>query len=241
MRYPGGVIRQTPIVPSRSAASGVWTLGEALQSRSQALWPTSSAKAEFTASASSTSDLTTYTFAGQSLGAVVANRMIVVVGLAIYAALGTPAVSSVTIGGVTATVLLTTGTNMGSFLAYALVPTGTTGDIVVTLGSGGSRCGVGIWRVYDQISNTPTDTDTPAGGADSARSVSIDVSAGGIIIAGASSGNASIAWTNATEGFDTFVEGGTDISGADYSSATAQAAYSITATDSRSIVAASWR
>lgn len=38
-RFPGGIIRSTPVAPSQSSASGVWTLAEALRARAQSSWP----------------------------------------------------------------------------------------------------------------------------------------------------------------------------------------------------------
>ena len=39
IRYPGGIIRATPVVPTLTAASGIWTLTEALQAQGQGIWP----------------------------------------------------------------------------------------------------------------------------------------------------------------------------------------------------------
>lgn len=39
MRFPAGIIRATPVVPTISAAPGVWKLREALQARGQSIWP----------------------------------------------------------------------------------------------------------------------------------------------------------------------------------------------------------
>jgi hypothetical protein len=39
MRYPGGLIRATPRIPSSHSAPGIWTLAEALQAKAQGLWP----------------------------------------------------------------------------------------------------------------------------------------------------------------------------------------------------------
>lgn len=38
-RFPGGIIRKTPIIPSPSSASGVWTLAEVLRAAGQGIWP----------------------------------------------------------------------------------------------------------------------------------------------------------------------------------------------------------
>lgn len=39
MRYPGGIIRATPVVPTTSSARGIWTLAEVMQAKAQGIWP----------------------------------------------------------------------------------------------------------------------------------------------------------------------------------------------------------
>ena len=39
-RWPGGIIRKTPVTPSGGAASGVWSLADAAYWKKQGLWPT---------------------------------------------------------------------------------------------------------------------------------------------------------------------------------------------------------
>lgn len=38
-RFPGGIVRATPRIPTLAAASGLWSLQEALQARAQNIWP----------------------------------------------------------------------------------------------------------------------------------------------------------------------------------------------------------
>jgi len=38
-KYPGGFITKSPVAPSASAASGMWTLDQAMQLKKQGLWP----------------------------------------------------------------------------------------------------------------------------------------------------------------------------------------------------------
>jgi hypothetical protein len=38
-RWPGGLIRKTPVTPTTSAAPGIWTLAEAAYWTKQGLWP----------------------------------------------------------------------------------------------------------------------------------------------------------------------------------------------------------
>ena len=39
-KYPGGFITKSPVAPTSSAASGMWTLDQAMQLKKQGLWPT---------------------------------------------------------------------------------------------------------------------------------------------------------------------------------------------------------
>lgn len=40
LKYPGGFITKSPVAPTASAASGMWTLDQAMQLKKQGLWPT---------------------------------------------------------------------------------------------------------------------------------------------------------------------------------------------------------
>lgn len=103
-------------------------------------------------------DLTTYTFAAQSLGSANAGRYIVVgiYGRAVDG--GARTISSVTIGGESATqnAFKVGAGSGGSFSAVycAFVPTGTTGDVVVTWSSGMTACEIVVWRGLNFASAT---------------------------------------------------------------------------------------
>lgn len=95
-----------------------------------------------------TVDRTSYTDTGSTLGAVHATREIFVVG----GWTNTAEVTSVTIAGVTATVDQTQGsTGGGAFCAHALVPTGTTGDIVVNFSATVEDLAFTVFRVIDRM------------------------------------------------------------------------------------------
>lgn len=163
------------------------------------------ASVSFLQQAENTTAQTTYTFSSQSLGAADAGRYIVVCIAARAGGETDGAVSALTIGGVSATITAQIPNNGGantnlSAIAIAAVPTGTTGDIVVTLNFNHLRCSVAAYRVLgiDGVtafdSATSTDTDPTA---------SLDIPAGGIAIAGSISAAAdSATWTGLTENFD---------------------------------------
>ena len=158
----------------------------------------------FRASGSSTSDLTTYTFAGVDIGTAATNRHVVV---GVQGSGGTArTLSSVTVAGVTATILVeATDTGGGGedhvALVIAAVPTGTTGDVVVTWSGAFARGAYGVWAVYGLESPTPVDTtqSTASPGA-----LSVDTTADSIVIAVSAPNNSSTtAWSGVvTENFD---------------------------------------
>lgn len=103
-------------------------------------------------------DLAAYTFANCNLGAADANRMIIVCGNMRSGSVVT--LTSVTVQGIAATIdkeeRNTSNALTSSFIAHALVPTGTTGDIVVTWsGVGPVLQGIGTYRVTKYASATP--------------------------------------------------------------------------------------
>lgn len=150
-------------------------------------------------------DLTTYTFAATNLGAASGGRFII-------AAIGARAtgstaltVSSVTIGGVTATQIVqaeNSPTNANLAAIYmAAVPIGTTGDVVVTLSRAAVRCSIDLWSATG-ISTTAHDTDSSTADPSTAT---LDTLGAGVLVAVSVSAGASpptFTWTNATERYD---------------------------------------
>lgn len=90
--------------------------------------------------------------------------------------------NSITIGGVTATLIVTiTGSsNIDRVGIYsALVPTGTSGDIVITWNVNPARQGMGFWRAtgFDRIAAVASGTDQTA-----APAIALASSPGGVVI-----------------------------------------------------------
>ncbi len=153
-------------------------------------------------------NLTTYTFAGENFGTAPADRQIIVAIGSQGAGETAESISSVTIGGVSATITVQRTNSIVdhtiSGLAIANVPTGTTGDIVITLSTGERRCGIGVYRATG-ISAIPTDTGSSIANN---PTFDIDVIAGGFAIGTAGTGFFDTAtWTNLTEDYD-FQAGG---------------------------------
>lgn len=193
----------------------------------------------FLSSAVDTSNLTTYTYAAVALGAAHFNRRIV---LAIYFNdPGDSPPASVTIGGVAATLVK----NQNSLVAIyiALVPTGTTGDIVVQYATAATSSAIGVWRLDGADTSTPHHTAGATGAAGTA-STSLNLPSGGSAVAAATIRTATTTvWGAAlSEDYDSTVEASFTFSGASKSSAAA-GAITVQATAGPSdidIAAASW-
>jgi len=159
---------------------------------------------------------TVYTFSGASIGAAASNRRVIV---GVSQGGGAPNVS-VTVGGISADLVVeaVSGLN-GTAIWIALVPSGTTADIVVTCGASANRLGIGVWSCTGLSSNTPIDTDAVTGTRDADLSVS--TAEGGFTIGATETRNNSfsaVTWTGLTERYDQWIEsGGNSQSGADLS------------------------
>tara|TARA_R110000850_G_scaffold153664_2_gene277080 strand:+ start:16944 stop:20639 length:3696 start_codon:yes stop_codon:yes gene_type:complete len=190
------------------------------------------ASVTFTGTDSSTSDASSYTFSSQPFSTADSTRQIVVATEGPHN--GGSSVSSMTIGGVSASLIKRAGsvTNYPVELWAADVPTGTSGDIVVTWSVTASRCTIGIWAIYN--AGGPVDTIAANG---SAPSGTIQVPEDGIVIGTAAdgftggAGTSTWTWTNLTENFDINVETAHTHTGASTTSGTAQAII-VTATPS---------
>lgn len=179
-----------------------------------------------------TGSATTYTFSSQALGTAASDRKIVVGAFAVNAV---KAVSSMTIGGVSAS-LVVAKTNSGGEqieLWQAAVPTGTTGDVVVTWAGGQLGCGIGVFRIVGAESAAH---DTGGSAAAGAGSDTLDIPANGVAVGVAGTNPNGIptwTWTGLTEDYDaggiiTASDG--SHTGASDAFATTQTGLSITAT-----------
>lgn len=144
---------------------------------------------------------------------------------------GSSAITSVTIGGVTASILETASASaddkMWTFIAK--VPTGTTANIVVT-GSGlGGATAVMVYALYNLVFDDPTDTDKQT--LVDPSSVNVDAYAGGVIVGFFYTvpQSTTVTWTNVTEDVDTVFDSNRTFSAGSAEFATAQTALAITA------------
>ena len=199
----------------------------------------------FLQGAADNSNLTTYTFSSQNLGTADGARLIIC-GIASRAG-GSSTISSVTIGGVSATIVVQINTSADSGwnsagIVIAAVPTGTTGDVVITFSAGQARCAIALYSTIDTASETASDTDSNAA-AD--PSVSIDCPASGYIIAVAcfSVGTGTTTWTGVTEDYDVNPENVANTTMASDNFASAQTGLTVSANSTLAngtMVVASW-
>lgn len=142
---------------------------------------------EFIGSTTNNDNATTYTFSAASLGTADANRRIIVAFGARAGSNSAFSISSATIGGVSAIIAVQKnavddGANTDiAALLVADVPTGSTGDVVVTMSRGGVRAAMAVYRVVATSALTSIDTADSSGSA--SASMSLDVQPSSIAIA----------------------------------------------------------
>lgn len=196
------------------------------------------ASSVFTDSMVSGSDTVPYTFTNRAIGVAAPGRRIVV-GVGLHNGTGA-AISSLTIGGVPATQLVTVQhpSSWGMAAIFILqVDAGTTATIVINC-SAANRVGVSVWAVYDLLSETPTDTGTSTADPETDT---LNIAAGGVALGIAtveSNTGVTYSWTGLTERFDSAMELNDRASGASLDFAAAQTALSITADPSSSFYSA---
>lgn len=157
-------------------------------------------------------------WSGVSFGVAASNRKLAILH-AVRNSAGDGTLTSITIGGVTATAVVSltgSGNTNKSHIQIADVPTGTSGNIVITWSTTQLRAGAGLYAIYGAGSSTASDTDSSI--ADPA-SVTLTVPAKGVAIGGGYGGNGvSASWTGLTENYDTLMEAGNLHSGASLNS-----------------------
>lgn len=171
-------------------------------------------------------DATQYTFAAQPIGTASATRRVVVT----IGTNSTRTVTAVTIGGVSATLDATNtlGGTAHLTIASAVVPSGTTADVVVTTDGGALALGMGI-GVWTLSSGSPT--GQVATGNGDPTNLTVATTAGSAVIAVAFTtgvGTAAFSWTNATSRFNADVYSTTTThAGADTTAVGASTAISV--------------
>jgi len=150
------------------------------------------------------SNATTYTFSSADLGTADADRYIYVAVEGARATAGSRTVSTMTINGVSASFVVrqqSVNLNAHEFW-YAAVPTGSTGDIVVTFNSSMHNAAIGVWSVTGSHSVIYSNGDNTVSG--SAISTTFAGSENSVTLLSSydAGSNISASWSPATEKYD---------------------------------------
>ncbi len=159
-------------------------------------------------------NLTVYTFVAVALGVAHFNRRILV---GVYNVGGVKP-TGITVDGIAATEVK----DQAGFVTIYIVavPTGTTGDIVVTYAGATTNCSIGVWRLDGVTSNTAHHTNGQTVAAGSGFSFTLNIPSGGSAIALGFSAS-TMTWSGSlTEVYADVVEGSSR-EGASRTSATA--------------------
>ena len=161
---------------------------------------TAAAAVTFTDSSVNTTAQTTYTFSSQAIGTASTDR---VVAVGVSAGNSPNAVSTMTIGGVSAVKAIDVTNGTETELWYATVPTGTTGDVVIVFAGGKGRCGIGVWAMtgVTGVGNTNTSISSTSTLTVSGRNDAIVLGVWG------GKDHASVTWSGLTEDFDIDITG----------------------------------
>lgn len=144
-------------------------------------------------------------WASQAIGTASSTRYVVVM---VYSNAGSrQTVSSVTIGGVSATLLFTNNSDYGASARTTthfyglLVTSGTTATIQVNWSGAPDQTGISVYSVTG--STTPSVSQTAASNGTATPSASLSIPVNGVGIGAAAGGNGgTVTWTNLTEDLD---------------------------------------
>jgi hypothetical protein len=180
-----------------------------------------------------TTDLTTYTFAAEALGTAVADRCILVEVYGRRTTAAATTISSVTVAGNSATDVgqhnLVEGAASVVGLYGIALPTGTSGDIVVTFSAAMTRAMIAVSTMTGASSCTVA-SDVESSDANDPTTSALDVPANGSAIGLCleSSPSSTATWTGLTERHDSIVEALMLASGASTDFTSAQTGLTVT-------------
>ena len=177
-----------------------------------------------------TNDTGSHTLSSVALGAAAADRQILVNA---YASMDAVAIiTGVTIGGVSATeFVVNNGGGKSSGFYMASVPSGTTGDIVISINTGtGELWGAAVYRITGGAATSASDTAS-YNTSTSPATLTISCPAGGAIFAGGLHNDGGTAvWAEITELWDEAMSGAQKWTGAWDEFDTQQTDLAVTAT-----------
>jgi hypothetical protein len=165
---------------------------------------------------------TTYTFNGISIGGPG------LIAVAIHSeSNATRTISSVSINGTTSTIAsqITAGPGIGAFttagVAYLRITGGTTANISITFSGAMLRAAIGVWRIQNNISDTPVQTQTNSANSGTGLTINFtSLTTNNVAVCANTVGieTSSVSWTNATVRYNQAIAAGTNtrVSGADF-------------------------
>ena len=232
----GGIIGVVN-TPAVNSASGIWTMNEVRDAVAASIWPTTDPPT-YTVNNSGTpytsgTDTNSYTFSSADLGTAETGRLVVAAGYATTTSGSDPTLSSATIAGETATIVIQehndSTTEGKAFIIAAVVDAGTTGDIVLNFASTMNRAGVQVYSIYGLTSTTAgaTNSTTSDGGA-----LNVNTSDDGVVIAVLGQvGGTTTTWVGVTEDYDDVaLEGTVRMTGGSIQVSSASTPLSVSAT-----------
>lgn len=194
-----------------------------------------------------TGNLTTYTFTATNVGTASSDR-VTFIGVVLEDSASAYTVSTVTVGGASATSIVDQGgTNVSNTAIFALAnPSGTSKDIVVTASEAVTMAGICVWSSTGVQSLTPVATANNNDASAQSMSVSINTQTDGVAmgICTSSQDSQTHTWTGLTERSDQF-SGENSFSSADLTVSSGSTPLSVTCdptgSAASSAVAASFR
>ena len=175
---------------------------------------------------SNTASLTTYTFNNVAIGG---SGLIAISVHNEIASSPARSITSATVNGNAAIIatqigsaLNSTSTNTG--VIYYRVTSGTTANISITFNAAPGRCGIGVWRIQNNISDTPIQTKTATAISGTGLTITFSsLTTNNIGVCAQTNGTdgSVMTWTNATENYDNSLGAGTSqMSGANFLTST---------------------
>lgn len=205
-RYPGSLIRAEPLVPSLSAASGIWSRAEQYQAEADGIWPLLFPfSLDNTDTASNLTPFTTQTFSGLSFGPppLPGQKRYIVVAIT-WVGSNSNFVSG-TAGGIALTQQVTVPQSfVNCAILTAEVPSGTSGDVVLNFSSSSFGCGISVYRLMNPLSETPDAIRSEVNSdVNSVYTLDINILAGGAAVAAAGWQNGlTTTWSGLTKDSD---------------------------------------
>lgn len=167
----------------------------------------------YVTSTTNTVDGTSFTFSSHSIGTAAAGRLVVVAVGCRHPGGGTT-ITGVTFNGSGGTSVAASTSSVNPTAIFAsTIASGTTANIVVSVGSSCGTCVISVYTITGLNSANANDTLTDVSGSADPTGT-IDILQGGVLIATASSQNSTTAtWTGVTENYDAQTESRTFTAG----------------------------